>query len=90
MISLCLEAATSQFIPPTPLNPSYVEELREITLVWNYTLDGTVDTASFSRDTGGGAEEILPGSNQRVRFCAPVFRVAILVPMHQTLKHGLK
>ena len=58
MISLCLEAATSQFIPPTPLNPSYVEELREITLVWNYTLDGTVDTTSFSRDTGGGAEEI--------------------------------
>ena len=58
MISLCLEAATSQFIPPTPLNPSYVEELQEITLVWNYTLDGTVDRASFSRDTGGGAEEI--------------------------------
>ena len=58
MISLCLEAATSQFILPTPLDPSYVEELHEITLVWNYTLDGTVDRASFSRDTGGGDEEI--------------------------------
>ena len=58
MISLCLEAATSQFILPTPLNPSYVEELQEITLVWNYTLDGTVSTASFTRDTGGGDEEI--------------------------------
>ena len=58
MISLCLEAATSQFILPTPLDPSYVEELQEITLVWNYTLDGTVNTASFTRDTGGGDEEI--------------------------------
>ena len=58
MISLCLEAATTQFILPTPLNPSYVEELQEITLVWNYTLDGTLNTASFTRDTGGGDEEI--------------------------------
>ena len=58
MISLCLEAAVSQFILPTPLNPSYVEELQEITLVWNYTLDGSVDRASFTRDTGGGDEEI--------------------------------
>ena len=40
------------------MNPSYVEELQEITLVWNYTLDGTVNTASFTRDTGGGDEEI--------------------------------
>ena len=58
MISLSLEAATTQFILPTPLDPSYVEELQEITLVWNYTLDGTVHTASFTRDTGGGNEEI--------------------------------
>ena len=58
MISLSLKAATTQFILPTPLDPSYVEELQEITLVWNYTLDGTVDTASFTRDTGGGNEEI--------------------------------
>ena len=58
MISLCLEAATSQFILPTPVDPSYVEQLQEITLVWNYTLDGTVNTASFTRDTGGGDEEI--------------------------------
>ena len=58
MISLSLEAATTQFILPTPLDPSYVEELQEITLVWNYTLDGTVTTASFTRDTGGGDEEI--------------------------------
>ena len=40
------------------MNPSYVEELQEITLVWNYTLDGSVDRASFTRDTGGGDEEI--------------------------------
>ena len=26
--------------------------------MWNYTLDGTVHTASFTRDTGGGNEEI--------------------------------
>ena len=58
MISLSLEAATTQFILPTPLDPSYVEELQEITLVWNYTLYGSVDRASFTRDTGGGDEEI--------------------------------
>ena len=58
MISLSLEAATTQFILPTPLDPSYVEELQEITLVWNYTLDGTLSIASFIRDTGGGDEEI--------------------------------
>ena len=49
MIYLCLEAATTEFIQPTPMNPSYVEELQEITLLWNYTLDGTVDRASFAR-----------------------------------------
>ena len=58
MIPLCLEAATSQFILPTPLDSSYVEELQEITLVWNYTLDGTLNIVSFTRDTGGGDEEI--------------------------------
>ena len=58
MISLCLEAAVSQFIVPTPLNPSYVEELQEIILVWNYTLDSTLIVASFTRDAGGGDEEI--------------------------------
>ena len=58
MISLSLEAATTQFILPTPLDPSYVEELQEITLVWNYTLDGTLSIVSFTRDTGGGDEEI--------------------------------
>ena len=58
MIPLCLEAASSQFILPTPLDPSYVEEVQEITLVWNYTLDGTLSIAAFTRDTGGGAEEI--------------------------------
>ena len=58
MISLCLEAAVSQFILPTPLNPSYVEELQEIILVWNYTLDSTLIVASFTRDAGGGDEEI--------------------------------
>ena len=59
MISLCLEASqNSRFILPTPLNPSYVEELQEITLVWNYTLVGSVDRAIFTLDTGGGDEEI--------------------------------
>ena len=86
MISLSLKAATTQFILPTPLDPSYVEELQEITLVWNYTLDGTVDTASFTRDTGGGNEEI--ARKQSGKFSAPVFRVANLVLMHQTLMHG--
>ena len=87
MISLSLEAATTQFILPTPLDPSYVEELQEITLVWNYTLDGSVDRASFTRDTGGGDEEIAR-KQQGIRFCAPVFQVVGLVLMYQKLKHG--
>ena len=58
MISLCLEAASTEFILPKPLNPSHVEELQEITLMWNYTLDGTVDRARFTGNTGGGDEEI--------------------------------
>ena len=58
MIPLCLEAANSGFIPPTPLDPSYVEELQEITLVWNYTLDGGLNIGSFLGDTGGGDKEI--------------------------------
>ena len=40
------------------MNPSYVEELQEITLMWNYTLGGTLIIASFIRDTSGGDEEI--------------------------------
>ena len=58
MIPLCVEAANLGFIPPTPLDPSYVEELQEITLVWNYTLNSRLHIASFLGDTGGADEEI--------------------------------
>ena len=87
MISLSLEAATTQFILPTPLDPSYVEEPQEITLVWNYTLDGSVDRASFTRDTGGGDEEIARKQSGNT-ILRPVFQVVDLVLMHQTLMHG--
>ena len=51
-------SAATDFVQPLPTTPSFVEELHDITLVWNYTLDGTVSLASFLRNTGGGIEEI--------------------------------
>ena len=53
----------TDFVPPLPSTPSFVEELHSITLVWNYTLDGTVVLASFLRNTGGGIEEIVRKQN---------------------------
>ena len=51
-------SAATDFVQPLPTTPSFVEELHDITLVWNYTLDGTVSLASFLRNTRGGIEEI--------------------------------
>ena len=56
-------------------------EGRDISLVWSYTLDGTIGSAVFTNVTGGGADEIgrrfSPGSitprrNYQVRFRAEV------------------
>ena len=52
-----LEAAVTAFTL-TPSNPSITIETQDITLTWNYTLDGTVLIARFSNITGGGSEEI--------------------------------
>lgn len=56
-------SAATDFVLPLPPTPSFIEELHDITLVWNYTLDGTVILASFLRNTGGGIREIARKQN---------------------------
>lgn len=56
-------SAATDFVLPLPPTPSFIEELHDITLVWNYTLDGTVILASFLRNTGGGIKEIARKQN---------------------------
>lgn len=60
---ICLVSAATDFVLPLPPTPSFIEELHDITLVWNYTLDGTVILASFLRNTGGGIKEIARKQN---------------------------
>ena len=42
----------------TPSDPSFAIETRDLTLVWEYTLDGSVLFAQFLNVTGGGSERI--------------------------------
>lgn len=60
---ICLVSAATDFVLPLPPTPSFIEELHDITLVWNYTLDGTVILASFLLNTGGGIKEIARKQN---------------------------
>ena len=40
-----------------PPDPSFAIETHDLTLVWNYTLDGSVAFAQFLNITGGGSGE---------------------------------
>ena len=53
----CLEAAETT-LTATPPDPSFAIETRDLTLVWEYTLDGSVAFAQFVNITGGGSERI--------------------------------
>ena len=53
----CLEAAGTT-LTATPPDPSFAIETRDLTLVWEYTLDGSVLFAQFLNVTGGGSERI--------------------------------
>ena len=55
---MCLKAAVVTTFTSTPGSPSFVEEFQDITLVWNYTLDGTVGQARFTNNTGGANDPI--------------------------------
>ena len=57
-IFLCPKAAAVTTFTSTPASPSIVEEFQDITLVWNYTLDGTVGQARFINNTGGANDPI--------------------------------
>lgn len=52
----CLEAAVTT-LTATPLDPSFAIETRDLTLVWEYTLDGSVLFAQFLNVTGAGSGE---------------------------------
>ena len=52
----CLEAAVTT-LTASPLDRSFAIETRDFTLVWEYTLDGSVAFAQFSNITGGGSGE---------------------------------
>ena len=41
-----------------PSSPFYAVEGKNLTLVWNYTLDGSLDSVQFSKVTGGGTDSI--------------------------------
>ena len=53
----CLEAAVTT-LTATPPDPSFAIETRDLTLVWEYTLDGSVFFAQFLDVTGGGSQRI--------------------------------
>lgn len=53
----CLEVAGTT-LTATPPDPSFAIETRDLTLVWEYTLDGSVAFAQFVNITGGGSERI--------------------------------
>ena len=52
----CLEAAVTT-LTASPPDPSFAIETRDLTLVWKYTLDGSVAFAQFLNVTGGGSGE---------------------------------
>ena len=53
----CPEAAVTTLTASPPV-PSFSIETRDLTLVWEYTLDGSVLLAQFLNVTGGGSERI--------------------------------
>ena len=52
----CPEAAVTT-LTASPPDPSFSIETRDLTLVWEYTLDGSVLFAQFLNVTGGGSGE---------------------------------
>ena len=53
----CLEAAVTA-LTASPPDLLFATETRDLTLVWEYTLDGSVTFAQFLNITGGGNERI--------------------------------
>ena len=53
----CLEAAQTT-LAVSPPGPSFAIETRDLTLVWEYTLDGSVAFAQFLNIIGGRNERI--------------------------------
>lgn len=54
----CLEAAVTT-LTASPSDPSFATETRDFTLVWEYTLDGSVGFAQFLNITGVGSGEVI-------------------------------
>ena len=56
-MTFLLDAAVTAFTSK-PSSPFHAVETHDVTLVWNYTLDGTVALAKFVNVTGGVNVEI--------------------------------
>ena len=56
-MTFLLDAAVTA-LTSKPSSPFHAVETHDVTLVWNYTLDGTVGVAKFGNVTGGGNVEI--------------------------------
>ena len=59
----CLETAVTT-LTASPSDPSFAIETRDLTLVWEYTLDGSVLFAQFLNITDGGSERIARQASQ--------------------------
>ena len=52
----CFEAVVSQ-LTSSPPNPSTANETSELTLLWNYSIDGSINFARFLHIAGGESGE---------------------------------
>ena len=84
-----LEAAVTR-LTASPTDPSFAIETRDLTLVWDYILDGSVAFALFLNLTGGGnAERIARQLFGRSVIVEPKYQdrfTVVLTDSHASLK----
>ena len=90
----CLEAAVTTLIA-SPLDRSFAIETRDFTLVWEYTLDGSVLFAQFLNITGGGvgdqiARQVQGGSVNVVPKYQDRFTVVVTDSQASLKIHGVQ
>ena len=73
------EPAVTAFGSLKPSNPTFVSEWGNITLKWNYTIDGSIGQAQLSNATDDssiaakfGDGDVIVGPNYQVRFRADI------------------
>ena len=71
-VTILLDAAVTAFTSK-PSSPFHAVETHDLTLLWNYTLDGTVSFAKLINVTGGGNVEIARKIDGRSTTVQPSF-----------------